>query len=131
MQPKIVTEESLQLFTKDLLDYCRSPNIIAHHSANEGKFPVQFRVKLKSLGVLPGFPDWIFICPRARTFFLELKRPKQGRAPAGVQSPAQKEFEEGVTRNGYRYYLAYTPEQIEAILFDEGVILPLALRRVA
>lgn len=130
MQPNI-TEDMLQVFTKDLLDLRRAPGVIAHHSPNEGRGPVQWRVKLKSLGVLPGFPDWIFICPRKHAFFLELKRPKQGRAPAGVQSPAQKEFEQGVTRNGYRYYLAFTPEQIETILSLEGAIRPLALRSAA
>lgn len=130
MQPKI-TEDMLQLYTKELVDLRRAPGVIAHHSPNEGIGPVQWRVKLKSLGVLPGFADWIFICPRQRTFFLELKRPKQGRAPAGVQSPAQKEFEQGVTRNGYAYFLAYTPEQIETILTDQGAIRPLALRSAA
>lgn len=130
MQPKI-TEDMLQVYTKDLFDLRRAPGVIAHHSPNESIGPVQWRVKLKSLGVLPGFADWIFICPHQRTFFLELKRPKQGKSRAGVQSDEQIAFEEGVTRNGYRYYLAYTPEQIEAILTNEGAIRPLSLRRVA
>lgn len=130
MQPKI-TEDMLQVFTKDLLDLRRAPGVIAHHSPNEGKFPVQYRVKLLARGMLPGFPDWIFICPRKHAFFLELKRPKQGKSRAGEQTDAQIDFEEGVTRNGYAYFLAYTPEQIETILTDEGAIRPLALRSAA
>jgi len=64
------------------------------HIPNEGKFPVQYRMKLKKLGVSSGFPDYIIFIPKERsvtnenvTIFCEMKRTK-----GGVVSPFQKEW---------------------------------------
>ena len=70
---------------KILADWLRYKNLKFTHVANEGKFPVQYRMKLKSLGVSPGVPDYMIIVPQG-LLFIEMKRLK------GRVSDYQKEW---------------------------------------
>jgi hypothetical protein len=64
--------------------------ILHHHSPNEGKHAVQYRVKQQRLGVSKGFPDLlIFDSPKMDCYHgpcmgiaIELKRRKGGRTSA-------------------------------------------------
>lgn len=61
--------------------------------------------RLKTAGVKSGVSD---ICvPFARQgyhgFYIEMKKPKNQRGPAGAESPAQKEFGEFITNENYLY----------------------------
>ena len=72
---------------------------LIHHIPNGGKRNLREAVKFKRLGVLSGVAD-VFL-PLARQsfngFYIEFKAIK------GVQSKAQKEFENQVKANGYKY----------------------------
>ena len=47
-----------------------------HHSPNEGRHKVQYRVKQKAMGMCPGWPDLEFMF-KGQAFFIELKLPGQ------------------------------------------------------
>ena len=49
-------------------------DVVFHHSPNEGKHKVQYRVKQKKLGVRTGWPDLEFMF-KGQGFFIELKLP--------------------------------------------------------
>jgi hypothetical protein len=79
MRELIPTEEQEQ---EALCDWLRLNGIVFHHSPNEGKHAVQYRVKQARLGVSKGFPDIvIFDCTidGFRGVAVELKRRKGGR----------------------------------------------------
>ena len=64
-------------FHMTVVEYLRlelRPDVVFHHSPNEGKHKVQYRVKQKKLGVRPGWPDLEFMF-KGQGFFIELKLP--------------------------------------------------------
>jgi hypothetical protein len=66
---------------------------LVHHSPNEGRHNVQYRRKLATLGMRPGWPDLQIVVPT--THFLDGVRPTgvyiELKSPKGRLSPAQKE----------------------------------------
>lgn len=54
------------------------------HIPNESATNDAIRIKLSAMGILPGFPDFIFVYPKL--WFLELKMPN------GTLSPKQKQL---------------------------------------
>jgi hypothetical protein len=122
-KPKI-TEDMLQVVTAEWLDPrngWRLPSI-AHHSPNEGKLPIQYRIKQLKRGMLPGYPDWVFHLPGARTVFLELKRAKKGKSPAGRLTDEQKEFQAAAIELGFDYHLLDNTDDIKRLLEEERII---------
>jgi hypothetical protein len=69
------------------------PKLWFNHSANEGSYPVQYRVKLKKMGLCPGWPD-LELLIGGKIHFMELKMPK------GRLSENQKAFQEYCLENG-------------------------------
>lgn len=57
-----------------------------------------------------GFPDRTVVCPGARVFFIEFKRP--GKPTTGPQNIVRKMLESF----GFEYYVCDQPDQAEKIL---------------
>jgi hypothetical protein len=80
-------------------EYLRLKRVFFNHSPNEGKRQVQYVVKLKSMGMKTGFPDFFVYEPRGKYhgLALELKRVKGGRV-----SDSQKECLSKLAERGYK-----------------------------
>ena len=74
------------------------------HVANESATSNAMRIKLHSLGVLGGVPDFCFIYPKL--WFLELKMSN------GKLSPKQKALHELWISKNIHIEVAYTPQQV-------------------
>jgi len=79
--------------------------------------------RLKRMGVMPGWPDFMFLGP-GRVFFLELKRPKRGRLSEDQQRIAQH-----IMRCGFGYLCTDSVDDAIATLRDLGILL-LERRRI-
>ena len=82
-----MTEDELQKHVVDWLKASLPMGSVVHHSPNEGQRHVAYKVRLKSLGMITGWPDleifvpdtgWIDLACKGPIMF-ELKRPKGGR----------------------------------------------------
>lgn len=80
-------------------EYLRLKRVFFNHSPNEGKRQVQYVMKLKSMGMKSGFPDFFIYEPRGQYhgLALELKRVK-----GGVVSDHQKECLTKLSERGYK-----------------------------
>lgn len=110
------TEDDLQIYTADVFRAFGRQGIVGWHTPNQNNAKVQFRVKLKKFGVLPGVADWVFILPGGLARFLELKDDE------GRQSSSQEIFEANVTALGAPYAIARTPTEIDGVLSAWDVI---------
>jgi len=78
-----MTEAEIQRSIVEWLGYVLPRGSLVHHSPNEGRHKVQWRVAQKRLGVLAGWPDLEIFCHPAgwigaggwRPIFLEVKAP--------------------------------------------------------
>jgi len=59
-----------------LADYCKIKRLPHTHIANERMASVNFKKKLKAMGVSSGFPDMLIFLP-SKILFVELKREKK------------------------------------------------------
>lgn len=78
------------------------------HIPNESATNKMMRIKLFSMGLLPGAPDFMFLKPY--TWLLELKMPN------GTLSPKQKELHKKWKNEGIIVETAYSKEEIIAAL---------------
>lgn len=78
------------------------------HIPNESATNKMMRIKLFSMGLLPGVPDIMFLKPY--TWMLELKMPN------GTLSPKQKDLHKKWLNEGIPVETAYSKEQIIAAL---------------
>lgn len=81
-----------------------------YHIANESATSDLMRIKLFSMGVIPGVPDFRFELPRPG-WYLELKVGKSGRL-----SPKQQQLHERWRRHGIIIHTAWTPGEVCKIL---------------
>ena len=89
-------EHYLQVAIHNLLTFYK----IAHFSVpNGGLRNIRVAQALKAEGALPGVSDLILVLPK-RIVFVEIKNGKKG-----VQSDAQKEFQNTVERLGFEYFV--------------------------
>jgi hypothetical protein len=88
------------------------------HIPNESATNKMMRIKLFSMGILPGVPDIMFLKPY--TWLLELKMPN------GTLSPKQKALHQKWKNEGIIVETAYSKEQIIAAL--EKHLQPCLLR---
>lgn len=82
-----MTEDELQTHVVQWLDAALPIGSVVHHSPNEGKRHVSYKMRLKKLGMVSGWPDieifvpdsgWLDVANKGPIFF-ELKRPGGGR----------------------------------------------------
>ena len=77
----VETEDQLHVRIGQWLDVVLPPGAIWHHSPNEGKRHVAYKVKQKKMGTKPGWPDIEIFVPGDQTkvgnsisIFIEVKR---------------------------------------------------------
>src|SRR5437016_1359895 len=110
-------EDALHIYAADVIRTFGRPGVVAYHIPNQGMHKVQYRVKLKQMGLCPGAGDFGFVLPPdGHSAFLEIK------TLTGRQSDDQILFEGRVSTAGAKYLLARTPEGIDAALTALGVI---------
>ncbi|RPH76008.1 hypothetical protein EHM76_00205 [bacterium] len=73
-------------------------------------------MRLKRMGVMPGFPDFIFCGPGASVFWLELKR------PGGRLSEVQSEVALHLIKCGFTYHCSDDYADIIGTLRDLGIV---------
>lgn len=88
------------------------PSLWWWHVPNQGKMPVQWRVKLARMGVKPGISDICVMLNDGRTGYIELK------TTTGRPSPAQRAFKAECERVGAPYHIARRQEEFAAVLKD-------------
>ena len=98
---KPLKEDQIQIALVQFLNM--HPHILFCHVANEGDFPVQYRVKLKRMGLYKGWFDITIILPKL--CFIELKT-KKGRL-----SEAQKDFKKKLDENNIPNTVAHSVEE--------------------
>lgn len=85
-------------------------DVLFTHIANEGKMPIQYRMKLKRLGTTPGAPDLLILTKTSRTIFVELKT-KKGRL-----SENQKKWRDFCKESNIEWFLIKTNRADEALI---------------
>lgn len=86
-KPKKKRDQPEQRLLIEVAAELRRQRLLFTHVVNEGKLPVQYRVKLKKMGVSPGVPDLlVFTAPASLPhqtprvgLAMELKNGKKGR----------------------------------------------------
>lgn len=81
---KIIPTEDQECYL--LAEWLRAKKVRFNHVANERWTTIQYKMKLKRLGVSSGFPDYIIFVPKG-LIFIEMKRTKGGKV-----SDSQKEW---------------------------------------
>jgi hypothetical protein len=79
---------------------------------------IRTAMKLLRMGVMPGWPDFIFVGLR-QVFFLELKRKRGGRVLS-----EQADVRDHILRSGFAYLLTDDLEDAVHTLRDLGIIRP-------
>lgn len=59
-------------------------------------------MRLKAEGLISGIPDYLFVYPKQKTLWIEMK------AKNGKQSESQKQFQQMVTECGFTYVICYS-----------------------
>lgn len=86
------------------------PSLLIFHVANERHASVQYHIKLKRLGVVPGVADFLAFTADGCKVAIELKDSK------GVQSADQIKFQKRWERTGGTYYVVRTLEDFTNII---------------
>lgn len=75
---------------------------VLKHSPNGGKRNVREAARLKAMGVMAGDPDYHLPVARGKhhSLYIEMKRPKRGKSPAGRVSKLQHEVMDMLTYHG-------------------------------
>lgn len=76
----------------------------------------------KAMGVRRGSPDLHFILEDGRAAFIELKRPKVGKAAAGKLTTEQEAFMDWCVRNHVPHAVVTSMSQAVSVLTEWGVI---------
>ena len=74
-------------------------------------------MRLKRMGVTPGWPDFIFVGPDRSVFWLELKRARFGRL-----NDDQAEMAAHLVACGFGYLCTNSPDDAIATLVDLGIL---------
>lgn len=88
---------------KRKLDFFSVPNEGASNPLRQGQ--------LIAMGLRPGVSDLVLMFPEGRTVFVEVKN------ETGIQSPAQKAFEQRCHELRFEYVLVRSVEDVKELLF--------------
>lgn len=115
-------EEELHLLVAEYLRESLPEGSVWHHSPNEGRRHVNYKVKLSRMGARAGWPDIEIFAPRFffkvenwAPIFIELKRPKGGSV-----SPKQRQVRDELREVGCYWEVCRSLEQVEQFL--DGLI---------
>lgn len=86
------------------------PALLIFHVANERQAAVQYHVKLKRLGVLPGVADFLAFANNGRKFAIELKDDE------GEQNVDQIKFQTRWERTGGAYIIVRTLQEFQSCI---------------
>jgi hypothetical protein len=115
-QPPPALEFTTHVMVADLLRQFVDPNWRwTHIASGEYRTPAT-AAKLKRMGVVAGFPDFLFVSPGGVVFFLELKR------RGGRLTEAQTEFAAWCKAHAVPLALAHDFNEALAVLKTWGVI---------
>jgi hypothetical protein len=114
-----MTEDELQMHIVHWLDASLPMGSVVHHSPNEGRRHVAYKVRLKKLGMAAGWPDLEIFVPDTGwndlsakgPIMIELKRPKGGSLSAN-----QKDIQERLRCCGVYCVTAKRLSHVEAYL---------------
>ena len=113
-------EAEIQMGICQWLAFALPANALVHHSPNEGRHSVQYRVKQKRLGMTPGWPDLEIYIPRSgwldtdawAPIFFEVKTAK------GVISKNQSRVIKSLAAAGCHASVVRSIDEAEAVLGD-------------
>ena len=115
------TEDQLHMRIGQWLDIVLPPGAVWHHSPNEGKRHVAYKVKQKKMGTKPGWPDIEIFVPGDQSkvgnsiaIFIEVKR------PGGKLSANQAMMREKLELAGCFWQLCKSVDQVHDYL--DGII---------
>ena len=86
------------------------PTLLMFHVANERQAKVQYHVKLKRLGVLPGVADFLAFPDNGRKVAIEMKDDE------GNQDEDQIRFQLRWERSGGLYFICRTLEEFQGVV---------------
>jgi len=86
------------------------------HIPNGGKRNVVEAIKLRSMGVVAGFPDLIITPPDGKVFYIEMKDGEK------EQSEEQIKCQIWMKERGIGYYLIKTREEFEKLINEKMAI---------
>jgi len=109
------TEEQIQQAFVAQMAFMHRKDVIVSHTANEGKIPVQYRMKLKRMGLFNGFPD-ITIIWGNKHGYLEFKSKK------GTLTDEQKWFQAHCKKHDIPHAVPRSAEQAMDALREWGVL---------
>jgi len=112
--PRLSIKVSEDDIHKSIVEYLRLRGIVFFHIPNESRAPVQYRAKLKALGVRAGVPD-LCVLLKYGVGFIEIK------SPTGRLSPTQKDFRQDCEKRGIPWGLARSIEDAESLLTQWGI----------
>ena len=128
VQDNPVSESKIQAAVWEHFKQRKAPKALGFHPANGEKRDIRTGAKLKSMGLVPGVSDLVFVWndpnnpwgqDRLRVLFLELK------AKGGRQSDNQKLWEQEVIRVDHddcNYAIATGVDEAVNILLGYGII---------
>jgi hypothetical protein len=80
-----MTEDELQMHIVQWLDASLPMGSVVHHSPNEGRRHVAYKVRLKKLGMAAGWPDLEIFVPDTGWNDLSRQRPDYDRTKAPIR----------------------------------------------
>jgi Fe-S-cluster formation regulator IscX/YfhJ len=86
------------------------PRLLAFHVPNESDAPVQYRVKMKRKGLVPGVADFFVFPDCGRKIAIELKDADND------QDPEQVKFQLRWQRTGGVYFICRTLEEFQGVI---------------
>lgn len=109
-------EYEVHCLVADTLKKWCHPDWRYHHSPSGEKRDIVTAARIKRMGAVPGFPDFILFSPR-KTYLLELKREGSGRL-----SDEQQSFADYFDKHDHPYAVAWTFSDAMAILKHWGAV---------
>jgi hypothetical protein len=117
VKPRAKEYELHCMVADTLRRWCNPEWIYTHNPMGEKRDPAT-AMRLKRMGVTPGWPDFMFFGPMVLVVFLELKRPGGG----GRLSVAQELVSQHLTLCGHAYHCVDNYDTALSILRLHGIV---------